>query len=248
MSWVLRVSFVVTMMVITTGTTSAATPKEVKEAIKKGADSLKVMVLKDSGVGNMALAGLAMLESEEVSISDPALKSITELVRTASYSSYKTYELSLCLMYLDRLGDPADDIRIQILAVRLLMGQTQDGGWGYNCLAGAQPSEVDWLRGLKPVNQTDPPQMHPDVVAYHQKLLNAKLNRPAGGGLQIAERDDNSNTQFAVIAVWMSRKHGVPVDDALRAIEARFLQSPGGNGIWGYEKGMHPADSPSLFC
>ncbi len=248
MSLCLRVSCLLTLIVISTGTTSAATQKEVTEAVKKGANALRALNYKDLGVGQTALAGLAMLESEEVSISDPALKNVTELVRTASYTQYKTYEVSLCLMFLDRLGDPADDILIQILGVRLLMGQTKAGGWSYNCTVGTQPGDVDWFRALKPVNQTDPPKLHPGVQTYYQNLIKAKSSDSTPAAMQKDERDDNSNTQFAVIAVWMSRKHGVPVDDALRAIENRFLETQGGNGIWAYERGMHITASPSMYC
>ena len=44
---------------------------------------------------------------------------IITAVRDASYSQSKTYQVSLCILFLDRLWDPADVPLIQTLAVRL---------------------------------------------------------------------------------------------------------------------------------
>ena len=35
-------------------------------------------------------------------------------------------------------------------------------------------------------------------------------------------RDDNSIGQFATLALWTARKHGVPVRTSLKAVEARL--------------------------
>src|SRR5262249_39768784 len=61
-------------------------------------------------------------------------------------------------------------------------------------------------------------------------------------------RDDNSNTQFGVLAVWAARKHGVPVEAALNRIEQRFLatQNPQTGG-WPYG-GRGGDGSPSMTC
>src|SRR5579872_2301747 len=142
-----RFCAVISIFVLLSGTCSSATPKEIDQAIKKGVDALKKRNFTDLDIGRTALAGIAMLEGE-VAINDPNLKTITELVRTASWSQYKTYELSLCLMYLDRLGDSKDEVLIQILAVRLLAGQTPFGGWNYNCVTEPNQKEVDELRAI----------------------------------------------------------------------------------------------------
>jgi hypothetical protein len=47
-------------------------------------------------------------------------------------------------------------------------------------------------------------------------------------------RDDNSLTQFAVLALWASRKHGVPVERSLAFAEARFRTFQNRDGSWGY--------------
>jgi hypothetical protein len=48
------------------------------------------------------------------------------------------------------------------------------------------------------------------------------------------EISDNSNTQFALLAVWTARKYGVPVDRTLKLVDARFRASQNADGSWGY--------------
>lgn len=45
---------------------------------------------------------------------------------------------------------------------------------------------------------------------------------------------DNSNTQFAVLALWAAQRHGVPMDRTLRLIVKRFRSGQGADGGWGY--------------
>ena len=42
-----------------------------------------------------------------------------------------TYEVALAILFLDRLGEKSDSRIIQMLAARLIAGQTATGGWGY---------------------------------------------------------------------------------------------------------------------
>ena len=41
---------------------------------------------------------------------DPVIKTLTKQVRDAAVSQIRTYQISLCLMYLDRLGDLAPNV------------------------------------------------------------------------------------------------------------------------------------------
>jgi hypothetical protein len=116
------------------------------------------------------------------------------MVRNASYSQNKTYQTSLCLMYLDRFGDPSDVVRIQMLAVRLLVGQTAQGGWTYEACPSVSGAHEQVLRTLK--SDHTPGKLHPDIEKYGQTLARGGQNPGFGG-------DDNSNTQFAIIAVWI---------------------------------------------
>jgi hypothetical protein len=45
---------------------------------------------------------------------------------------------------------------------------------------------------------------------------------------------DNSNTQFAILALWVARRHGVPTDRTLRLMVRRFETSQNADGGWGY--------------
>ena len=46
---------------------------------------------------------------------------------------------------------------------------------------------------------------------------------------------DNSNTQFAMMAVWVSRRHGMPVEDVLTGVDSRFRKYQQEGGGWGYQ-------------
>src|SRR5262249_55186410 len=45
---------------------------------------------------------------------------------------------------------------------------------------------------------------------------------------------DNSNTQFAVLALWAAQRHGVPMERCLALLVKRFHQSQNPDGGWGY--------------
>ena len=138
---------------------SAASQKEIDQALKNGTAALKARyggnpgavplggTTADYGIGPTALTGLALLEAG-VPVTDASIKAITTQVRDASYTQYKTYQVSLCLMYLDRLGDPGDLPLIQMLAVRLLVGQSKEGGWSYECCAAPSAADVERLKGI----------------------------------------------------------------------------------------------------
>lgn len=184
----------------------------------------------DHGIGPSALVGIALIEAL-VPPSDPTVQATAKAVREIALSETRTYQVSLCLMFLDKLGEPEDVPLIQVLAVRLLVGQSVKGGWDYNCASsGALPADLEaGLKGRKlapgVLDNDRKPQLHPAVRAYWQQLANATKQPDA---------DDNSNTQFAVLAVWAARKHGVPVDGALNAIADRFVARQNKDGGWAY--------------
>lgn len=241
------------------GISSAASPREIEAAIARGAEFLKSRYQNaagapggaggaaDHGIGPTCLAGLALLESG-TPVTDRSLQIITDRVRNDSYNQNRTYQTSLCLMYLDRLGDPADVPLIQALAIRLLVGQNGGGGWGYELCATPAPGDVQRLKAIKA--DQPPGKLHPEVERYGQALFAARAQ--GQGGTLVS--DDNSNTQFAVLAVWLARKHGVPVDNALDLIEQRFIRSQNPRtGGWSYSGGGGGAEgagpgSPSMHC
>ncbi len=268
---VLGIAVLLSLATAGTGDLSGATPKEIDAAIQKGAAYLK----KSGGtagknardanhVGSVALAGLALLEAGTPT-GDPATKKITEAIRDAAYTETRTYQISLCIFYLDRNGDPADQPLIQMLGVRLLAGQNVSGGWTYECISPVSQATERALRaklgdatltaggkqpaapkaGTPPATGTDKlpvaGKLHADVERYRQGLL--------AGDTKKTHLDDNSNTQFGILGIWVCRKHGVPVEHALDLIEKRFLTTQNETGGWPYIVNADKRDgSPSMTC
>jgi hypothetical protein len=60
---------------------------------------------------------------------------------------------------------------------------------------------------------------------------------------------DNSNTQFAILALWVGRRHGIPMERTLALVDHRFQTSQNADGGWGYhylgDKGF---TTPSMTC
>ncbi|HTU20933.1 MAG TPA: hypothetical protein VMG10_22970 [Gemmataceae bacterium] len=83
-------------------------------------------------IGYAVLPGLTLLECG-VPASDPMIQKAADYLRTRAAGLDTTYELSLGILFLDRLGDPKDKKIIQTFALRLVAGQSATGGWGYKC-------------------------------------------------------------------------------------------------------------------
>jgi hypothetical protein len=66
------------------------------------------------------------------------------------------------------------------------------------------------------------------------------------------QKGDNSNTQFASLALWVARRYGVPVEPALLNIEKRFRATQVQDGGWTYVPtpgGFYNRDvSPAMTC
>ncbi|MCX7700594.1 MAG: HEAT repeat domain-containing protein [Gemmataceae bacterium] len=204
------------------------------------------------GEGPAALAGIAMLEAG-VRLDDPVIQHIARQVREAAIHQNKTYQLALDIIFLDKLGEEIDTLLIQSMAVRLLFGQTQWGGWSYYC-AGLDDAEKQRLRNalngavLKggrdlPTAGSQPRATLDEGIA--EMLKGRRMILPG----ELQNMDDNSNTQFAVIALWTARKYGIPVDNALKAIETRFraTQNPNDGG-WSYTSRGLQISTPSMTC
>ena len=111
--------------------------KKIDEGISRGVRYLKSQQASGGtwqphghAVGYAALPGLTLLECG-VPASDPAIKKAATFVRHSIATLDGTYELSLAILFLDRLGDPRDKAFIQTMALRLVAGQTEAGGWSY---------------------------------------------------------------------------------------------------------------------
>jgi hypothetical protein len=99
-------------------------------------------------VGLAALPALAMLECG-VPTNDPAIQRAAEFVRRQIPDLDKTYEISLAILFLDRLREPQDRKTIVTLACRLLGGQYPDGGWTYTCPILSETDEANLLLALE---------------------------------------------------------------------------------------------------
>jgi hypothetical protein len=232
---------------------SAADQKAIDAAIQRGADYLKAhypkkneTVIEHYGIGPEALSGIALLAAK-VPANDPALVAITRDVRDASYTEQKTYQLVLCLLFLDQLDDPADVPLIQMLGVRLVAGQTREGGWDYPCVPDVSREMDQWLRAnikanVGVIGKNDPAprgKLHPNVEKYAAVLAQGPSASNGSG--------DNSNTQFGVLGAWVCRKHGVPVEAALDLTEKRFLATQDQTGGWSYN-GSGSGGNAAMSC
>src|SRR5262249_38939094 len=76
----------------------------------------------------------------------------------------------------------------------------------------------------KPRPWNEPPQETKDAVARVYK----------GPGMTVTLEVDNSNTQFALLALWVARRHGVPCDWAIGRVEQRLRATQRPHGGWTY--------------
>ena len=243
-------------------------------------------------IGATALGGLTLLECKKPS-NDPNVQRAAAFVRGNYNRLGMTYEISLAILFLDRLGDPRDRALIQGLALRLLAGQRECGGWSYDCpalsandmyqlytfLRSHQPASAAPVKGNKdgdlkmfdkkgkegsdpidefgrmiaekdgaqdakdkppadksPPDKKSPPAakkgpLRPEMLPPQMRMLPVVQNQgrgkgnhqlrfgPGGGG-------DNSNTQFALLALWAARRHAIPSDSAILSRLSAFRGVP----------------------
>jgi len=77
---------------------------------------------------NLGLLGLTLLECG-VAADDPSVRQIAARIRSQERQFTQTYQLTLAILFLDRLGDPRDRALICIFGQRLLGGQFDCGAW-----------------------------------------------------------------------------------------------------------------------
>jgi hypothetical protein len=257
-------------------------------------------------LGAVALAGLTLLNCD-VPANDPSVVQVTNRVRSEAPKLIQTYDLALCLLFLDRLGEEQDRDLIQSLALKLVAGQNAAGGWNYTCPSypeadyqqlltllrklspeedparngGGNPNGVqgitkspgepsqgisktpsDSAQGITETPRPDhdkllpPPEVPPASPApealpeLDPALRNLPVLEYQPGQPLARERgqDDNSNTQFALLAVWAARKYGLPVSRTLALVDARFRSSQAQDGSWSYRRGSKGHWEDSMTC
>jgi hypothetical protein len=233
--------------------------KQVDQIKKRGVDFLKKSQNPDGtwpgGIWERELAamgGLTLLECG-VPVSDPAVKKAAERVRESASNKgmIKTYGISLYILFLNKLNDPQDADLIKSLALQLVAGQTIQGGWGYDNAPLDLGEEEDLffiLQNLGNKSWDEFKAAHPKRVAFlPAKLKNVAIFNPAEKSKEtpdfFKQGGDNSNTQFALLALWVARNQ-VPVEPVLHLVVKRFRESQEADGHWVYDLKHRDPQSP----
>ncbi len=261
----------------------AADTRRIDDAVKKGANYLRGSFDPSKkntggvhGAGTMALCGLAMLETG-VKPDEPAMKFIAETLRAIALAQHETYHVSLCVLFFDRLGDPADVPVIQMLGVRLYAGLGANGSYSYQVWEQVDAAELNRLQGalqkrellggdkkpdkkddgfLKPTDgaaaERAKPKLHSEaarILGLVKQTIQARGRGSIGGAGGAVGSGDNSNTQFGLIGLWVAGRHGVPIKDAMAVIEAYFLTTQNTrDGGWGYNMTGNANSTVAMTC
>jgi hypothetical protein len=156
-------------------------------------------------VGVTALSGLALLEAK-LSAKDPAIQKAAEFVRAGTAELTWTHSIGLTILFLDRVGDANDIPLIKTLAARLLLAQGSDGGWGYQCTK----------LSVDTVSRWDTPEKFAQELARPRPRERQSGPGAYGFGGSMTE---NSCSEFAVMGLWIARRHGVPIAASLTRYE-----------------------------
>jgi hypothetical protein len=178
--------------------------------------------------GATCLAGLALLEAD-IPAKDPAVQAAADYVRKAVPELTFTHSVGAAILFLDRHGDQKDEILIKTLAARLLAAQCRDGGWAYQCPKIATDTVRAW----------DTPE----------KFLAGIARLPRQASL-LVNLTENSTAEFAVMGLWVARRHGVPAGPALAKYENFCRSLQGANGSFRYMPSDLPGTqlSPCTTC
>ncbi|MCI0642651.1 MAG: hypothetical protein L0Y72_16200 [Gemmataceae bacterium] len=215
--------------------------KKINEAIDKGVAYLKKF---DPGtkdmhrLGAIALIGWTLLESG-CTPQEAKVKSNAEEVRRLAIDSHHTYSLALAVIFLDKLGDGGDVPLIDSMTLRLLAAQSKYGGWTYNT---PLPNATEQARLKEVAAQMQAKRDKGETLRVGDRDLNVmnkewerqwRMLNPGDLRLDVVV-GDNSNTQFAMMALWVARRHGLPVQKGLATVEKRFRDTQADDGQWGY--------------
>jgi hypothetical protein len=224
---------------------SAAEQLRVDRAIADGAWYLRDNALKEGGWGNLlpenqapvevgyaCLPALALLECG-VPPGDPVIQAAAKVVRAKIDQlnpTYDNYQRALAVLFLDRLDDKRDTELIQYLAVSLMLGQHPSGGaWTYRCPVPDRklvPQLLRVLKDPKDVYASGAPKKQDEALYKNlqdeKQFMGAWRKLALDGGDYIPPAWDNSNTQFALLALWVAQRHGVAIERTIALAEHHF--------------------------
>jgi hypothetical protein len=224
--------------------------KEVNAAIDRGIRFLTAQQKADGSMheklGGTALAALAMLEGG-VPAKDKRIQLAAAYIRSHALTESFVYSVAPAILFLDRLGDPQDVPLIESLAVRLLAGQNRNaggGGWSYHTPMPDAGEVARIQKAMAAAAKAPPGEKKPRTYKDLPKEIRDQISAVyRGAGMVDTKPQDLSNTQFALIGLWVSRRHGIPAEQAFAAAEQRmrrtqFGQGTGANmGAWSYQPG-----------
>ncbi|GIW78987.1 MAG: hypothetical protein KatS3mg105_0794 [Gemmatales bacterium] len=200
-------------------------------------------------VGRTSLAALTLLECG-VPPQDASIQKALAFIKQNWANVQKTYDLSVAILFLDRLGARRDKQLaqlVQVFALRLIAGQTMYGGWSYDCppLAGnVAQAFFATLQNLEknPAATRIPPAFADYTVMKNlQQLMTLKNEGETG-------TTDNSNTQFAIMALWVAQNYAIPLKRTLYLAGYRFRKTQNKNGSWSYEYIPGDFGSETMTC
>jgi len=208
----------------------AALQQRIDQAVSRAAAFLKGNQEADGSwdpththtAGRIGMVGLALLEAG-VSANDPTILKAAAAIRKLAGETNQVYDACCAIYFLDRLGDPADEKLIRTLALRLVWSQLKDGGWDYSLAGGDGQDTSGILRSLQSGSWSP-------VIQDTGQL------------------SDNSNTQFAVMALWIARRHDLPLERPLLLAASRFKTSQYRDGSWGYSRTPSDVGSYAMTC
>jgi hypothetical protein len=211
--------------------------------------------------GIAGLVGLTLLECGVPPEEEHVVK-LAKAVRAHQAELNHTYSLALVIYFLERLGDPKDRPLIETYAMRLVAGQTAAGAWSYNCpilTAAEELTFVEYLRAnahIGPGTKARPrgAENLPAKLKATSVVVWQRGGRPAGApGVFAMAAGDNSNTQFALLGLWVAKRVGVPTQPSLNFVAQHFRQTQCPDGGWSYQVAGGPPmvsmqSTPSMTC
>jgi hypothetical protein len=108
--------------------------------------------------------------------------------------------------------------------------------------------------GAKGANQlpgkANPAAMQPNGLKQNlQTLPILQQQSTKKGQFKLSgDRSDNSNTQFALLALWVAGRHDVPAGPAFLAAHQRFFGTQRTDGGWSYQPLSPKGSTPSMTC